>query len=310
MNAITETASLDQSKVGLYQKFTVTRTDGKDAPGGKHEKAEYFVLNLITDTHALPAIAAYADSCQEQYPLLAADLRAKVATAVTAASEFVEVPETTLPNGHVEPAFIVARYLASKGPASIPLSTPTGQPWTRINYREAIAAAATAGLKLITETQALAIAWNISQQDINWTGGKVGAGKVFQGLHKDALDGPQPSTYESTDSEERRWHDLSNGERVYDFAGNAYTWAFDNVQGDEEGIVAKAFGEDSPSITTPPHPSMENGVGWYPDAGDDWSGYALIRGGFWRSGGSAGVFSLNGGWPDLDRSSVGFRCTK
>jgi hypothetical protein len=32
-------------------------------------------------------------------------------------SEFVTVPETTLPNGTVVPEFQVARYLSSKGPA-------------------------------------------------------------------------------------------------------------------------------------------------------------------------------------------------
>jgi len=77
MNAVTENASLDQTAVGLYHKFNVTRTDGKDQPGGKHEHDEYFVLNLTTDKNAIPALAAYAESCTEKYPVLAADLRKK-----------------------------------------------------------------------------------------------------------------------------------------------------------------------------------------------------------------------------------------
>lgn len=56
---------------GLYEKFIVRRTD--DSP--KHDGCEYFVLDLTHDKHAAPALAAYADSCEAEYPLLAADLR-------------------------------------------------------------------------------------------------------------------------------------------------------------------------------------------------------------------------------------------
>jgi hypothetical protein len=61
---------------GLYNKFTVTRTDGTSAPGGKHDGCEYFVLDLTHDKHAAAAIKAYANSCRAEYPLLAADLDA------------------------------------------------------------------------------------------------------------------------------------------------------------------------------------------------------------------------------------------
>lgn len=64
----------DKSR-GLYSKFTVTRNDGKSGPGGKHEKCEYFVLDVSCDPHAIPALMAYAESCKEDYPLLAADVR-------------------------------------------------------------------------------------------------------------------------------------------------------------------------------------------------------------------------------------------
>jgi len=61
---------------GLYGKFHVTRTDGSSEPGGKHDGGEYFVLDLTHDKHAAAALRAYADSCDAEYPLLAADLRA------------------------------------------------------------------------------------------------------------------------------------------------------------------------------------------------------------------------------------------
>ena len=61
---------------GLYPegKFIVRRKDGTDAPGGKHDGCEYFVLDMTHDPHARSAILAYAQSCEADYPLLAADL--------------------------------------------------------------------------------------------------------------------------------------------------------------------------------------------------------------------------------------------
>lgn len=53
---------------GLYGKYRVERIDGK-------RKGPYFVLAYTTDPHARAALAAYADSCEDEYPLLAADLR-------------------------------------------------------------------------------------------------------------------------------------------------------------------------------------------------------------------------------------------
>lgn len=63
---------------GLYKKFHVERTDGTSAPGEKHEDCDYFVLDLIHDPFAAAAIAAYADACASEFPLLAADLRDKI----------------------------------------------------------------------------------------------------------------------------------------------------------------------------------------------------------------------------------------
>lgn len=60
---------------GIYEKFRVERTDGKSAPGEKHDGCEYFVLDFDHDKHAVAAVEAYADSCATEYPALAADLR-------------------------------------------------------------------------------------------------------------------------------------------------------------------------------------------------------------------------------------------
>ncbi len=308
MNAIAEAPAIDQKAVGIYHKFNVERTDGSSAPGGKHEGDEYFVLNLTTDKHALPALAAYAKSCANDYPVLAADLRTKCQSLQK--DEFAQVPETTLPNGHVEPAFLVGKYLSGRGDAGQLVVNAEAAPWVEIDYHAARAAAEAAGYKLITETQYLALAYNIANVAANWSSGIVGEGSLQQGLRNDSVDEAQPGTFISNDEDETRVFTLSNGETVYDVAGNAYSWVFDNVQGDENGLIAKSFAADSPSITTAPAPSMQKGVGWYPSAGSDWSGHALVRGGYWDSGDYAGVFRLGGGHPGCVNDGVGFRCTK
>ncbi len=68
----------DKRQQGLIHKFNVTRTDGTSAVGEKHHGCEYFVLDLTHDKHAVAAVLAYAASCEAEYPLLAADLRAGV----------------------------------------------------------------------------------------------------------------------------------------------------------------------------------------------------------------------------------------
>lgn len=65
----------DDRTTGLYGKYRVERNDGSSEPGGKHEDCVYFVLDLDHDKHARAALAAYAESCRKEYPMLALDLR-------------------------------------------------------------------------------------------------------------------------------------------------------------------------------------------------------------------------------------------
>lgn len=234
----------------------------------------------------------------------------KVPDLPRAEDMFVTVPEVTLPSGIVVPSFKVGKYLCSKGDNGEAIVAPDKTPWVYVNYFDAKAACEAAGLQMLRETQALAIAFDIANQDINWTGGYVGEGKLFQGLRNGAVDGPKMNDFEPEDPDERRWFQLSNGERIYDVAGHLFTWVFDDVQGDERGVVKRAFASDSPSIATAPHPSMQKGVGWIPLAGRDWSGYALLRGGNWGSEGNAGAFALDRVWPGRELVDFGFRCAK
>ena len=61
-------------KRGLYEKFLVTRTDGRSAEGEKHHECQYFVLDLTHDKFAMMALERYAMTCAGEYPILSADL--------------------------------------------------------------------------------------------------------------------------------------------------------------------------------------------------------------------------------------------
>lgn len=79
----------------LHGKFIVERSDGSSAPGGKHHGCEYFVLDMTHDPHAVAAVAAYADSCRDTKPELAADLVARWCRAAPAAAGNVAQNEAT-----------------------------------------------------------------------------------------------------------------------------------------------------------------------------------------------------------------------
>lgn len=68
--------------MGIFHKFNVTRVDGTDAPGGKHDGCDYFVLDVTHDPLAIPALQAYAVAAYDAgYETLAVDLQEKVEAA-------------------------------------------------------------------------------------------------------------------------------------------------------------------------------------------------------------------------------------
>lgn len=73
----------EKKTLGLYAKFKVERTDGSSAAGMKHDGCDYFVLDLVHDRHAVPALRAYADAAaKDGYQALAKDLRMRADEAV------------------------------------------------------------------------------------------------------------------------------------------------------------------------------------------------------------------------------------
>lgn len=65
---------------GILPKYRVERLNDL---AGKHDKCEYFVLDVVHDPHARAAMTAYAASCRGEYQKLAAELDQRVADAAS-----------------------------------------------------------------------------------------------------------------------------------------------------------------------------------------------------------------------------------
>lgn len=59
---------------GIYRKFRISRTDGRDTPGEKHDGCSYFVLDLDHDPHVWEALRGYARACVKTHPELSQDI--------------------------------------------------------------------------------------------------------------------------------------------------------------------------------------------------------------------------------------------
>ena len=286
-------------QIEIVQEKTFTVRAGTKAVHGLFHVSEWEGLNKYQDDAGRTLILNDGKIVKGSAELLSllSDVRAG----------FVQVPETTLPSGLIVHAFKVSQHVSTKAANGFVSFDPTLKPWTNISYYDAQKACEASGYAMITETQWLAIAWNLSQQGCNWTGGKVGEGNLFQGIRNGG--GAKHGAYMPTDTTELRWMTLSNGEKLCDFNGNVFQWIFDDVQGTEKGLVAKKIKSDSISLTTAPYASETKGMGYRPDGSRDWSGYALVRGGSWYSHDDAGVFLLGGGHPGVGDAGIGFRST-
>ena len=69
---------VNQRETGEYNKYYVERRDNRDGFEGDRRGADYLVLDLTYDPHAMAGLKAYADAVEKDYPILAADLRKKL----------------------------------------------------------------------------------------------------------------------------------------------------------------------------------------------------------------------------------------
>jgi hypothetical protein len=70
---------------GIYEKYRVERLND---PTGKHKGCNFFVLDLVHDKFAIPALKAYAKACKKEFPQLAKDIQWAISLASGPKGEF------------------------------------------------------------------------------------------------------------------------------------------------------------------------------------------------------------------------------
>lgn len=117
-------------------------------------------------------------------------------------------------------------YLNSGCSTGTIVSTPQGSPITGISQAQAKVACQAIGGHLITNEEWMTLARNIEIVSSNWSGGTIGSGYLPRGnsSSSSAKDG-----FDELSGTTKRTLILSNGEIVWDLAGNVYDWVDKNI---------------------------------------------------------------------------------
>ncbi len=131
--------------------------------------------------------------------------------------ETIVVPRTVLKDGYEVPSFRASKYLCGRGDDGLLVNHSLTVPLLKSCFRDAHALCVNIGATLMTEEQREAIATNILQQDINW---RAPTSEYQRKIYRNCT-GLADVDFETTylyAQGVRRWHELSNGERIFDFA--------------------------------------------------------------------------------------------
>jgi hypothetical protein len=236
---------------------------------------------------------------------------------------------------------------STQGTSSTPISAPSVQQWINVSQTTAIAdahnVANCTGCHLITEAEWLTIAQNVLSYANNWSSGVVGSGYISSGhndnapanaLVADPLDTNSNAGETNQTFAQKRTLTLTNGQIIWDLAGNVYNWTAGQTNGttaQQPGITGDGSytWKDWNTVTIPgslsPNPfpattgitgagswtSGTNGIGTLFSSTTDTGLHGFLHGGAWPYGSHSGVLTLtlNSGLGDTN-STVGFRVSR
>jgi len=256
-------------------------------------------------------------------------------------SGFIVIPGSSL---YSTQAFCVMKYEAKAASATVPVSQAAGGPWGNISQTNAIAYSANVagctGCHLMSENEWLTLIQNVLSVPGNWSGGTVGSGFIYSGNNDNApgtsLAAPTNDTdgYNGTGntigSNQRRTLTLTNGEVIWDLAGNMIEWtsgtALSAAQPGFIGDVGYGYRQhDAASFLWRGFKSSQagyinanagawnstQGIGQIMSHYNETSTMAVARGGNWLSTVYAGVLSIAlNNPPSFTNASFGFRVAR
>jgi prepilin-type N-terminal cleavage/methylation domain-containing protein len=260
---------------------------------------------------------------------------------VSCPSGFIVVPGSST---YGTSDFCTMKYAASQASATVPISQAGSAPWVSISQTNAISYSANVagctGCHLITEPEFMTIAQNVLSVASNWSSGVVGSGYIYSGNNDGtpanalAADSNDANGYAGTGntspSNQRRTLTLTNGEVIWDLAGNVWEWTSGTSTTGQPGITGEVgyAWKEWTSVTTngtnPTNPSsagtnLSNAGTWNSGKGVgqlySWSGESAVRsfrrGGAWGGGGTAGVLTLAlNSVPSDTGTTIGFRVSR
>ncbi|MCX6728638.1 MAG: prepilin-type N-terminal cleavage/methylation domain-containing protein [Candidatus Saccharibacteria bacterium] len=305
--------------------------------------------NTITYTNVLPStfsLKATDNSNTTAYSITNSSMPTTAAT--TCPTGFIPVPGSSTYGTN---DFCVMKYVAShsdatagtQGTSTTPISAPGVQQWVNVSQTAAIAnspnVAGCPTCHLITEAEWLTIAQNVLSVPGNWSGAAVGSGYISSGHNDNAPANAlvaDPSDANGNAGEtnqtfaQKRTLTLTNGQVIWDMAGNVMKWTSGTTTTVQPGIIGElgyAYKEWI-SVTTQgtltPYPSpastgitgasswtTSNGVGILYSYAGEVSPSGCLRGGYWNDGSWAGILALGLSFaPNTTNTLIGFRVSR
>lgn len=259
---------------------------------------------------------------------------------VSCPAGFIEVPGSVT---YGTEWFCVMKFEAQDN-GGVAVSEAGRQPWGVINLANSATKseeACASGCHLIKESEWMTIAQNVMLVPSNWTGGSVGSGTMYIG-NSDSVSSRLAAGSDDSDGyfltgnspssspEQRRTLTLTNGEVIWDMAGNSYEWTEGTFSGGQPGVIGENgyYSKEWSGVTTEgslavnPFPrytgvpgadtwTSANGIGKLHSNADDMTQRAHLRGGNFQSGIGAGVLALCLSDVGTEQySTIGFRVAK